>query len=191
MKNQTSGNVYLTHNYTCGVCSSLADLRIFLTVTDLTVPVRSCILKNLWKFWLTSDSFREEVSSCFQETIGFSPECSKIWQYNSEHTKNHCRNICMRRLQTPPNEPFQRRFLDPNHCHPDLCQKRINGENACSDFQYEDGPYRLNSCIQCDECNSGPVFQKFSGRTRRNTGIKSDILRPDSQQSFVSHYYGI
>lgn len=60
--NNKTGNVYLTHNYTCGVCSSLADLKVFLTVTDLTVPVRSCILKKLWKFWLTSDGFREEVS---------------------------------------------------------------------------------------------------------------------------------
>ena len=61
-KNQTSKNVYLTHNYTCGVCSSLADLKIFLTVTDLTIPVRACILKSMFKFWITSDGFREEVS---------------------------------------------------------------------------------------------------------------------------------
>ena len=49
------GNVYLTHNYTCGVCSSLADLKVFLTVNDLTTPVKDCILDYFFKFWLTKE----------------------------------------------------------------------------------------------------------------------------------------
>ncbi len=31
----------------------------------------------------------------------------------------------------------------------------------------------LNKCLQCDEDISGPIFKYESGRTRRNSGIKS------------------
>ena len=36
----------------------------------------------------------------------------------------------------------------------------------------------LNDCLQCDEDVSGPNFKFFSGRTRRNSGIPSAIMRP-------------
>ena len=179
----STGNVYLTHNYTCGVCSSLKDLKVFLTVTDLTNPVKNCILKSLFKFWLSPEDFRKEVSECFQEKVGFSEICSTIWQYNSQNTKEYCMRDCLwntEMLKLPNNMPTQRSFLDKNHCDPEICTQKINGSNACSDFQWQDGPFRLNSCIQCDECYSGPVFQKYSGRTRRNTGIVSAIRRPKS-----------
>ena len=35
-----------------------------------------------------------------------------------------------------------------------------------------------NPCLQCDECRSGPIFQKVAGRTRRGSGIQSAIERP-------------
>lgn len=39
----------------------------------------------------------------------------------------------------------------------------------------------LNKCLNCDEVISGPVFKYYSGRTRRNSGIKSEIDRPSDQ----------
>lgn len=36
----------------------------------------------------------------------------------------------------------------------------------------------LNPCIQCDEDKSGPIFKYFAARTRRDSGIKSEIDRP-------------
>jgi len=47
----------------------------------------------------------------------------------------------------------------------------------------------LNECLQCDEDRSGPVFKAVAGRTRRNSGIRSSIARPDDQVSHVSHDY--
>jgi hypothetical protein len=35
----------------------------------------------------------------------------------------------------------------------------------------------LADCIQCDEDQSGPLFQKFAGRTRRRSGLLSYIVR--------------
>jgi hypothetical protein len=43
----------------------------------------------------------------------------------------------------------------------------------------------LATCIQCDEDLAGPNFQKFSGRTRRNSGLLSGIARNCSSISPV------
>ena len=48
---------------------------------------------------------------------------------------------------------------------------------------------RLNSCLQCDEDRSGPVFKATAGRTRRNSGIHSSIPRPNEQIAPVVHDY--
>ena len=48
---------------------------------------------------------------------------------------------------------------------------------------------RLNRCLQCDEDRSGPVFKAIAGRTRRNSGIRSSIPRPDEEVAHVVHDY--
>ena len=48
---------------------------------------------------------------------------------------------------------------------------------------------RLNACLQCDEDRSGPVFKATAGRTRRNSGIRSSIPRPDDEIAPVVHDY--
>jgi hypothetical protein len=47
----------------------------------------------------------------------------------------------------------------------------------------------LNDCLQCDEDRSGPVFKAVAGRTRRNSGIRSSIPRPNEQVAHVVHDY--
>ena len=61
---------------------------------------------------------------------------------------------------------------------PGRCRNTITGGPACDREQYETGEFRLNACLQCDECKSGPKFKKIAGRTRRNSGIRSAIERP-------------
>jgi hypothetical protein len=48
---------------------------------------------------------------------------------------------------------------------------------------------RLNRCISCDEDISGPIFKYFSGRSRRNSGIESEIRRPGEQIYNLTHCY--
>ena len=48
---------------------------------------------------------------------------------------------------------------------------------------------RLNACLQCDEDRSGPVFKATAGRTRRNSGLRSSIARPDEEVAHVVHDY--
>lgn len=38
----------------------------------------------------------------------------------------------------------------------------------------------INACLECDEENAGPIFTKFAGRTRRRSGLLSEIIRPCS-----------
>lgn len=47
----------------------------------------------------------------------------------------------------------------------------------------------LNPCLQCDEEESGPVFKKTAGRTRRNSGIVSSIRRDDREIRHITHDY--
>lgn len=54
-------------------------------------------------------------------------------------------------------------------------------------FNKPDGS--LNDCLQCDEDKSGPNFQYYSGRTRRNSGIPSSIHRPPEQVYDMEHCY--
>jgi len=55
-----------------------------------------------------------------------------------------------------------------------------------------DDPYHLpdgslNSCLACDEEQSGPVFRAVAGRIRRNSGIPVAICRPPEEVSAVVH----
>lgn len=47
----------------------------------------------------------------------------------------------------------------------------------------------LNDCIRCDEEMSGPIFKYYAGRTRRNSGIKSEIGRDPKELYRVIHDY--
>ena len=63
------------------------------------------------------------------------------------------------------------------------CAARFPGEVSTK----PDG--MLNDCLQCDEDRSGAVFKAVAGRTRRDSGIRSSIQRPDEQVSHVVHDY--
>ena len=54
---------------------------------------------------------------------------------------------------------------------------------------YVDESGMLNPCLQCDEDQSGPVFKKIAGRTRRNSGLASAICRPCNSVSLIFHSY--
>jgi hypothetical protein len=54
-------------------------------------------------------------------------------------------------------------------------------------FNKPDGS--LNDCLSCDEEQSGPVFKYVAGRTRRNSGIRSEIDRPEDEIYPIVHDY--
>mmetsp|Transcript_68798 Transcript_68798/g.165128 ORF Transcript_68798/g.165128 Transcript_68798/m.165128 type:complete len:273 (-) Transcript_68798:88-906(-) len=46
---------------------------------------------------------------------------------------------------------------------------------------------QLNACLQCDEDVAGPIFKLFAGRTRRNSGLVSAIVRPCASVERIDH----
>jgi hypothetical protein len=97
--------------------------------------------------------------SCFVKTVGFTEPCAMIWMRDAQNTRKHCFDICMKD------------WLEhvPNNLPP-------NSTN-------------LNPCLECDEVKSGPLFKRYAGRTRRDSGIQSAINRPASHIYQITHYY--
>ena len=125
--NQTSGgHTYMTHNYTCAACSSLADLRVYLQTPDLTTPVKDCTMKTVLEPWLSKAGAFKKTSDCIAKTVGFSEMCSDIWVYNTQNTRAHCQTNCIIQeeiLHLPNNVPKQRfdGIADTNYCDPTIC----------------------------------------------------------------------
>ena len=64
----------------------------------------------------------------------------------------------------------------------DICVKNLQAPN--------NGPppeCALNDCLQCDEDKAGPVFSAFAGRTRRRSGLLSEIVRSCSSIAHIEH----
>lgn len=64
----------------------------------------------------------------------------------------------------------------------DVCLANLN-------TPYVDEMGNLNPCLECDERESGPIFKRVSGRTRRNSAIPSAICRPCNSVSRLTHAY--
>jgi len=87
----------VTHGGACGVCSSLADLAVYIERPDLTEPVRACGLAHL------ADPF-EDLASCIGG-LGFTEVCAQVWAYNTLHTRSACAAPCFALLDAPYHEP--------------------------------------------------------------------------------------
>lgn len=105
-----------------------------------------------------------EKKSCMQ-AIGFSEACAESWAYNAMKTAQSCALVCVR-------EYGLMALLTGTENVPPVNEQ---GE--------------LNACLLCDEMMSGPGFQYSAGRTRRNSGIISEIDRPDEEVYEVLHRY--
>lgn len=87
----------LTHTDACGVCSTLADLAVYMGVNDLTAPVRQCGLDNM-------GGDAETHLACLQE-LGFTRPCAWIWYWNTKNTQEVCLGECLAALDAPYNDP--------------------------------------------------------------------------------------
>ena len=111
-----------SHLYQCGACSNLQDLHTYLTVTDLTNPVRSCGIQDI---------FGSDLIACIQD-LGFTLPCSRIWAWNTQHTrklknKGGCFGVCLAYINSDPLEPDES-FLYRSPCDPSRCFTMINSK---------------------------------------------------------------
>lgn len=105
----------------------------------------------------------DRVRACMVERIGLTPACAESWAWNARNTRRECRSACVETYGLL--NLLLHRYPAPNN--------------------QEDGS--LNACLQCDEDRSGPGFRYSAGRTRRNSGISSAILRPEHALAPLDH----
>lgn len=97
---------------------------------------------------------------CYAD-MGMTPDCGRMWGYNSANTRDRCLGICLL----------------------EYVEDKIG-------IGHNNGPApecKINDCLECDEVKSGPNFSKFAGRTRRNTGLESGITRPCELNKHLDH----
>lgn len=59
---------YVTHRGTCGLCSSLQDLVVYMKYSDLTTLRQECGVKGV--------TVRENGVECFQKKLGMTEGCA-------------------------------------------------------------------------------------------------------------------
>lgn len=94
----------VTHYGACGLCSTLADLAVYMRELDLATPVRDCGIKYL-------SGPAEMHIQCLQD-IGFTTPCAQIWYYNTLHTRAACELPCFSTL----GKPYQLENGSLNEC---------------------------------------------------------------------------
>ena len=126
-----------THFGHCGVCSTLANLAVYVRERDLTAPVRAC--------GLASGTADENVA-CLR-ALGFDLPCAQAWTYNTAHTRSKCLAPCLSALDKPYHLPDGRL----NDC------LRCDEEQSGPVFKAAAGRTRRNSglatalCRPCSE----------------------------------------
>jgi hypothetical protein len=143
------------------------------------------------------------LRGCIQVTTGLKGDCLEAWKWSVFNTGLLCGFLCLQTgaAQKPNNVP-QTCDLPPvtNFCDPAVCGTTVNGQPSCYPESYlDDGivqcaPYdgfRLNSCLQCEECNNAYYMNVIMGRIRRTSGLESQIKRPDSLVPDIEHLYGL
>jgi hypothetical protein len=137
----------VTHHGACGLCSSLANLVVYIRNTDLTEPVRDCSLKGM-------TGSMEDSIKCLQE-IGFDLPCAQIWYYNIVSTRTQCLSECISALDLPYQQPDG----TPNDCI--LCDEDKSGPV----FKTVSGRTRRNSGLPtalCRPCETiTPILHKY------------------------------
>ncbi len=91
-----AADAYLTHWDACGVCSTIADLVVYMRYPDLTDPVRQCGINNIGN--------KDGNIACLRD-LGFTLPCAQIWYYNTQNTQKECFSVCMAALNKPYHNP--------------------------------------------------------------------------------------
>lgn len=78
---------FLTDHGACGVCSTLADLRVYAADPDLGAPVKQCGVDTF------GQGFEANVR-CL-EALGFTRPCAQVWAWNTANTRRSCLEPCV------------------------------------------------------------------------------------------------
>jgi hypothetical protein len=85
-----------THYGHCGVCSTLANLAVYMRYVDLGKPVRACA-------YSPGDGSVGDVA-CLMG-LGFDLPCAQIWAFDTQHTRSACLTTCIENFGAAYNLP--------------------------------------------------------------------------------------
>lgn len=159
---EASGSM-VTHVGSCGVCSTTQDLAAYLRTSDLTTAAKECSKRAFLDKVLDetgTEQFTDAINEgmdCFVNDLGFTESCARVWLNNAWNTAEECGIPCL--------------------------------AADVGDFDNNGPPpeCKLNECLRCDEEESGSVFKRVAGRTRRRSGLLSAIARPCEDLHLVDH----
>ena len=86
-----------THYGHCGVCSTLANLAVYMREEDLGAQARACGFVGI------TDGGPANVA-CL-EALGFDHPCAQAWYWDTLNTRTHCLGICLATPAVPYQEP--------------------------------------------------------------------------------------
>lgn len=172
-------NTFVTHEGECGVCSTAQDLAVNLSPT-LSRDAYQCsaIFSEALKTQdpnLFAPAFGA-INDCFRQ-LGFTPNCAYIWASNGVHSTLvtvEAASALQQGPLPPPGLPGIPRsciecartcLVDPTLPE---CLNPMK-TNTCD----------LSNCFSCNEEASDPLFKKYSGRTRRNSGVVTTFSNPE------------
>jgi hypothetical protein len=87
----------VTHFGHCGVCSTLANLAVYMRNDDLVAPVRACGVEP------SVDGGNADVT-CLEQ-LGFDLPCAQAWAYDTANTRTACLSPCLANITAGYNEP--------------------------------------------------------------------------------------
>jgi len=187
----------VTHQYHCGACSSLKDLAVYIGLPDLTAPARLCAKRGYGR-----NANLPEVKACLERSVGFTPACAEAWAYNAMHTAQNCMGTCLQayggdsrpqpdwlaRAQGAWQVLVKEKFsaCPPAVPSPNAALRQRLQNAGCPAANEQTG--QLNACLWCDERISGPGFKYQAGRTRRNSGLESEIPRDNDHLFYAANH---
>jgi len=130
----------VTHEGTCGACSTLVDLQVYLAKPDLANEVRQCASR-----WFISDA---SLKKCLMNEVGFTSWCADVWLFNILHTKASCFETCVNEYGWL--NVVMGRFPDSNNTATGGLRPcvRCDEEESGPGFKYAAGRNRRNSGIE-------------------------------------------
>ncbi|MBN2342950.1 MAG: hypothetical protein JXX29_20475 [Deltaproteobacteria bacterium] len=130
----SSAGAVITHYGACGLCSSLADLAVYMRYPDLTTPVRQCGIEGI--------AGGEDANMSCLLALGFSENCAQIWYYNTLNTRTLCLDVCAAAL----NAPYHMENGNINEC------LQCDEDNSGPVFKTVSGRTRRNSGLPTAIC---------------------------------------
>jgi hypothetical protein len=187
----------ITHQYHCGACSSLKDLAVYIALPDLTAPVRLCAKRSHGR-----SANLGQLKTCIEASTGLSPICAESWAYNALHTAQNCMGECLQTYGGGSGEKAQwwarargayQLLVEENFqsCPPLVPSdnpsiRQTMAQAGCPLENEKTG--KLNACLWCDERISGPGFKYQAARTRRNSGLHSEIPRDNDPLFYTADH---